>query len=107
MYLCKVTKREVYKNSGCKDMVVHELVSSSSSILPGNAKKWIKKHFLAAYKDHVMSAFTAVDGFKSLDIFDDDGKLHNTYNGRSTMFDKYGNPVYIIAIDVYSVEVVN
>lgn len=107
MYLCKITKREICKNGDCKDTVVHEIVSASSSILPGKAKTWIKKHFLAAYKYHVMSTFLAVDGFKALDISDDDGKPHNTYNGRATMFDEYGRPVYIIAIDVYSVEVAN
>jgi hypothetical protein len=82
-------------------------VSCSSSLLPGNAKKWVKKHFSSAYKNHVMSTFHAVPGFKALNISNDDGSPHNTYNGRATMFDEYGRPVYIIAIDVYAVEVVN
>ena len=92
MYLCKITKRDVYRNSGCQDNVVNELVSCSSSVLPANAKKWIKEHFLSAYKNHVMSAFMAVKGFKALNITDSEGKPHNTYNGRATMFDEYGNP---------------
>ena len=109
MYLCKITKREVYKNNDGTDTVIKELVCYNGSVLAKKAKKWIGEHFLPAYKKAVMTTFTAVDGFKALNstIEKASNEPHNVYNGRATMFNEYGKPLYIIAIDIYSIEVVN
>lgn len=106
MYLCKITKREVYKNNNGKDAVIHEIVCKNGSGLAKAAKAWLTKNFLPAYKDSIMTAFISIDGFKSLNeiISDSANEPHNFYNGRATLFNEYGQPLYIIAIDVYSVD---
>lgn len=106
MFICKITKRDISKNSKCTDTIVREKIGKDGKTLLKDAKNYIKKEFTPAYKGSTITPFIEIKGFKDLDIKDEDGTSHNFYNGRAVMFTNYGNPLYLISIDIYTIEVV-
>jgi hypothetical protein len=110
MYICKIIKTDVETG---KETLVKEELSRSGITLKQRSKKWAKdtchKKLLKSDPDSPgyekkVTPFVEVTGFKT------NSKSycpeHNFYHGCATVFNCYGKPIWILTIQIYSIDLI-
>ena len=98
MYLCKLIKKDV---SNGKEYCFFERIAKKPEILRREGKKFARKHYKK--DDRVMTSFVDLKGFKR-DLKASGDAEHLFSHDTSTVFTEYGEPIWILSLQVTKVE---